>query len=112
MDADGYRQVVGIDVAWGEMALNWKDFFEGLIERGLHGVQLLVSDAHGGLKDARRQCFPGVPWQRCQTHFMSNLLDKVPKKHRYAIYDSMRAIWDLSRSRADAEDRLNVMISE
>jgi len=112
VDADGYRQVVGIDVAWGETTLNWKGFFDGLIERGLHGVQLLVSDAHEGLKDARRQCLPGVPWQRCQTHFMRNLLEKAPKKHREALYDAMRGIWDLSRTRSDAEDRLNLMITE
>ena len=112
VDADGYRQVVGIDVAWGETTLNWKGFFEGLIERGLHGVQLVVADAHEGLKDARRQCFPGVPWQRCQCHFMRNLLEKVPKKHRNEMYTAMRGIWDLSRTRSDAEGRLNTMISE
>jgi transposase-like protein len=112
VDVDGYRQVVGIDVAWGETTLNWKGFFEGLIERGLHGVQLVAADAHEGLKDARRQCFPGVPWQRCQVHFMRNLLEKVPKKHRNEIYTAMRGIWDLSRTRSDAEDRLNTMISE
>jgi len=112
VDADGYRQVVGIDVAWGETTLNWKDFFEGLIERGLHGVQLVVADAHEGLKDARRQCFPGVPWQRCQCHFMRNLMEKVPKKHWPDVRDAMRAIWNFSRNRADAEKRLDEMIEE
>jgi len=112
VDADGFRQVVGIDVAWGETTLNWKGFFEGLIERGLHGVQLVVADAHEGLKDARRQCFPGVPWQRCQCHFMRNLMEKMPKKYWPDVRDAMRTIWNFSRNRADAEERLNEMIEK
>jgi|SRR5690625_1185280 len=61
----GKRHLLGVEVAHGETRTGWSAFFSGLMERGLRGVELLVSDAHASLADARRRHFPGTPWQRC-----------------------------------------------
>lgn len=76
----GQREVLGVDVADSEMELSWRHFLEGLVERGLKGVLLAISDAHSGLKKAIRAVLNGVSWQRCKVHFMRNALAKAPKK--------------------------------
>jgi transposase-like protein len=76
---DGKRSVLGTSVSLSEAEVHWRTFLDSLIERGLHAVQLIVSDSHAGLKQARRACFPGAPWQRCQFHLMQNALHYVPK---------------------------------
>jgi transposase-like protein len=68
VDAQGKRAVLGVSVAFSEQEVHWRSFLQSLVERGLRGVELLVSDAHGGLQAARRAVFGGVPWQRCQFH--------------------------------------------
>ena len=95
----GKRHLLGVEVAHGETRASWSAFFEGLLERGLRGVELLVSDAHAGLADARRRHFPGVPWQRCQRHFLMNGLEKAPRCWRicytsgYAVSGTRARIW-------------------
>jgi len=79
VDADGYRRVLGVSVSQSEAEAHWRAFFKSLIERGLHGLELIVSDAHGGIAEARKACFAGVPWQRCQFHLMKNAFSHVPK---------------------------------
>lgn len=76
---DGYREILGLQIANSETNQSWKAFFRGLNRRGLSGVDLVVSDAHEGLVRAVHQCFQGATWQRCQTHFRRNILDKTPK---------------------------------
>ena len=76
---DGCREILGIAIANSETNESWTKFFRSLNQRGLHGVDLVVSDAHPGLVDAVHQCFQGASWQRCQTHFRRNILDKTPK---------------------------------
>ena len=66
--ADGVREVLGLDVVLGEDAALWRAFFQSLVARGLHGVQLVISDAHPGLKQAIREVFVGAAWQRCRVH--------------------------------------------
>ena len=68
VNAQGKRAVLGVSVALSEQEIHWRTFLQSLVERGLRGVQLLVSDAHGGLQAARLAVFGGVPWQRCQFH--------------------------------------------
>ena len=75
---EGYREILGIKIANSESETSWKEFFRSLNDRGLHGVELVVSDNHGGLVKAVGQCFQGASWQRCQTHFRRNILDKTP----------------------------------
>jgi len=75
----GEREVIGVDVADGEMEDAWRAFLGGLVSRGLRGVQLVISDAHMGLRKGIRSVLNGVPWQRCTVHFMRNVLCRVPK---------------------------------
>lgn len=77
VDEDGNRRILGVSVSTGEAEVNWREFLEGLTERGLCGVRLIVSDAHSGLKKATARSFPGVPWNRCQFHLQQNLMSKV-----------------------------------
>lgn len=75
----GEREVVGVQVASGEMEGCWKAFLEGLVVRGLSGVQLVISDAHTGLRGAIRRVLTGTTWQRCYVHFLRNVLALLPK---------------------------------
>jgi putative transposase len=76
---DGKRTVLGVSAALSEAEVHWREFLQSLVERGLHGVELITSDAHEGLKAARKGVFPGVPWQRCQCHLQRNAVAYVPK---------------------------------
>ena len=68
INADGKRELVGISVKLSEQEIHWRGFLEELQKRGLHGLKLIISDSHAGLKAARKAVFPTVPWQRCQFH--------------------------------------------
>jgi len=80
INEEGYREVLGFMVGDSESEESWGEFFSWLKQRGLHGVDLIVSDQHKGLVRAISQYFQGATWQRCQTHFMRNILDKTPKQ--------------------------------
>lgn len=77
---DGKRRVLGTSVSLSEHEVHWRNFFTSLVERGLHGVELIISDAHSGMKAARQAIFPSVPWQRCQFHLQQNAQSYVPKQ--------------------------------
>lgn len=109
VSAQGQRHVLGVDVAHGETRTSWGEFLDGLIQRGLRGVQLIVSDAHAGLAEARRRHFPGVAWQRCQRHFLMNALEKAPKALEEELHERLRKIWDESKSYAQAHAALGVL---
>jgi len=79
VDADGHRTVLGVSVALSEAEVHWRQFLRSLKERGLHGLKMVTSDDHHGLKTALRTTFPGVPWQRCQVHLQRNAAAYVPK---------------------------------
>ena len=76
----GHRQILGTSIALSEQEAHWRDFLRSLQDRHLHGVQLFISDAHEGLKAARKAVFPSVPWQRCQFHLQQNAQAYVPKQ--------------------------------
>jgi transposase-like protein len=76
---DGKRSILGISVSLSEAEAHWRAFLEGLVKRGLYGVQLIVSDDHAGMKAARKAVFTGVPWQRCQFHLQQNAQAYVPR---------------------------------
>ena len=80
IDSNGKRSILGVSVALSEQEAHWRSFLESLIKRGLHGIKLITSDAHSGLKAARKAIFPNVPWQRCQFHLQQNAQSYVPKK--------------------------------
>ena len=73
---DASREVLGIAIGDSEDAAFWTEFLQSLRGRGLHGVQLVISDSHLGLKAAIAKVFPGASWQRCRVHFMRNALVK------------------------------------
>lgn len=91
---DGHREILGVDVITSETGAGWLAFLRSLVSRGLDGVQLVVSDAHEGLKNAIASTFSGASWQRCRTHFMSNLLSQVPKTAQSAVAAIVRSIFD------------------
>ena len=93
VNSEGRREILGVDVADGEMEDAWKKFFEDLKARGLSGVQLIISDAHSGLKSARQKSFNAVPWQRCRVHFMRNVLCRVPKAAQGFVSATVKAIF-------------------
>lgn len=89
----GEREVLGFDVGACEDEAFWLDFLRQLKARGLHGVQLVTSDAHEGLKKAIRQVLTGVGWQRCRVHFMRNLLAYIPKGDKAMVAAAVRTIF-------------------
>ena len=90
----GHREVLGVSVKLSEQEVHWRDFVSSLKDRGLHGVKLFISDAHGGLKAARKAIFPTVPWQRCQFHLQQNAQGYVPKRSmKQEVAGRIRAIF-------------------
>ena len=90
----GHREVIGVSVKLSEQEVHWRDFMSSLKDRGLHGVKLFISDAHGGLKAARKAIFPTVPWQRCQFHLQQNAQSYVPKRSmKQEVAGRIRAIF-------------------
>ena len=69
---DGKRDILGVSCSISEAKIHWRTFLTGLVSRGLHGLTLITSDAHAGLKAAIKSVFPSVPWQRCQFHLQQN----------------------------------------
>ena len=76
----GKRKILGVSISLSEQSQHWKNFLEDLVERGLRGVRLIISDDHSGLKKARQDVFGGTPWQRCQFHLQQNAQAYIPKK--------------------------------
>ena len=95
-DREGRREILGFGVYASESRETWKEFLEMLKKRGLHGVKMITSDAHEGIIHAVGKVFPEVPWQRCQTHFSRNILDKVPKKYQADIHNRLLRMYNCS----------------
>ena len=91
--ADGNREVLGVDVGDSEDELFWTTFLRSLKGRGLGGVQLVISDAHAGLKAAINRVLQGSAWQRCRVHLMRNLLATVPKGQAEMVAALVRTIF-------------------
>ena len=92
--ADGMREVLGVDVGLSEDVVLWRAFLQGLVARGLRGVQLVISDAHVGLTQAIREVFVGASWQRCRVHFLRNVLAHVPKGAQAMVAATVRTIFE------------------
>ena len=93
VNADGRREIVGLEVVTAEDGAAWLSFFRALVARGLSGVALVTSDAHVGLREAIAAVLPGAAWQRCRTHFMRNLLTRVPKSAQPFVATMVRTIF-------------------
>jgi putative transposase len=94
VNADGKREILGIDVASSEDGAGWLAFLRGLVARGLSGVALVTSDCHRGLRDAIASVLPGAAWQRCRTHYHRNLLTRVPKSAQPWVSTLVRTIFE------------------
>jgi len=93
VNSDGRREVLGLEVVSTEDGAGWLAFLRSLRARGLKGVELAISDAHAGLKDAIAAVLRGASWQRCRTHFVRNLLIKVPKAAHGIVATFVRTIF-------------------
>jgi putative transposase len=106
--ADGWREVLGFAVGDSEDGAFWTAFLRSLKARGLGGVQLVISDAHTGLKQAINAVFIGAAWQRCRVHFLRNVLAQVPKGSSEMVAAAIRTIF--AQPKADmVRDQLDVI---
>ena len=103
VNAEGKREVLGVSVSLSEHEVHWRSFLGQLVARGLTGVQLIISDAHAGLKAARKAVFGAVPWQRCQFHLQQNAQGYVSRRHlRVEVAADIRSVFNApNRTEAD-----------
>ncbi len=94
VNADGFREILGIQVATTESGSGWLGFFRDLVARGLTGVALVTSDAHTGLVDAVGATLPGAAWQRCRTHYAANLMGVTPKSSWGWVKALLHSVYD------------------
>jgi putative transposase len=94
VNADGHREILGVEVTSSEDGAGWLAFLRGLVARGLSGVALVTSDDHAGLVNAIASVLPGAAWQRCRTHYHRNLLTKVPKTAQPWVSTLVRTIFE------------------
>ena len=107
---DGKREVLGVSVELSESEIHWRNFLKHLVSRGLHGVSLIISDAHEGLKGALRAVFPSIPWQRCQFHLQQNAQSYIPNQAmKKEVASRIRAIFN-APSRQEAGRLLDQLI--
>ncbi|MGW5375713.1 IS256 family transposase [Nocardia sp. NPDC003999] len=94
VNAEGYREILGIQVTSGEDGAGWLAFFRDLVARGLTGVRLVTSDAHAGLVAAIGATLPGASWQRCHTHYTVNLMSVTPKTSWPWVRTLLHSVFD------------------
>jgi len=112
IDEAGKRDVLGVSVKLSEAEVHWRDFLQSLQARGLHGIKLITSDAHSGLKAALKAVFPSVPWQRCQFHLQQNAQSYVTKKSlKENVGSSIRSIFN-APNKEEAERLLQITIKK
>jgi transposase-like protein len=99
VNADGHREILGVQVTSSEDGAGWLAFFRDLTARGLSGVKLVTSDAHRGLVSAIEATLPGASWQRCRTHYAANLMSVTPKSSWPWVKALLHSIYD----QADAD---------
>src|SRR5436190_23916796 len=94
VNAEGYREIMGIDVTTAEDGAGWLTFLRSLTARGLSGVKLVTSDAHAGLVAAIGATLPGAAWQRCRTHYTTNLMAVTPKASWPWVRTLLHSVFD------------------
>src|SRR3954469_1166775 len=99
VDEEGFREVLAVEVAGSEKGAAYASLLRGLVDRGLHGVRLVVSDDHEGIKAAVAGELPGVEWQRCIVHFARNVLAHVPANAMSEVAEDLKAIFKVRREK-------------
>lgn len=94
VNGEGRREIIGFDIVTTEDTAGWTMFLRSLVARGLSGVELVISDAHGGIKAAIAAVLAEASWQRCRTHFMANLASRVPRLSWPMIATLVRSIFE------------------
>ncbi len=94
VNADGYREILGLQITSAEDGAGWLAFFRDLTARGLSGVALVTSDAHRGLVEAIGATLPGAAWQRCRTHYAANLMSATPKNAWGWVKALLHSVYD------------------
>jgi putative transposase len=94
VNAEGYREILGVDVTTAEDGAGWLTFLRSLAARGLSGVKLVTSDAHAGLLAAIGATLPGATWQRCRTHYATNLMAITPKSSWPWVRVLLHSVYD------------------
>lgn len=107
----GKRDILGVYVANTESRTSWGDVFRDLHQRGLAGVQLVVSDAHSGLQEALARYFQGIPWQRCMFHFLANVRQQVRPREQRALSRDLHSVFD-APTLAHARQRLQEVLDQ
>ena len=110
-NTQGHREILGFGLYANESAATWTDFLMGLKKRGLTGVLMITSDAHEGILAAIGKVFPTVPWQRCQFHFIRNIMDKAPKKYQTGLRAELQEMFNC-KSIAEARQIRNRIIED
>jgi len=112
VDSQGHRSILGVSVSLSEAEIHWRAFLKSLLARGLHGLELIVSDAHAGLKEARQACLGSVPWQRCQFHLMHNAISHVPQEEmKREVISDLQGVLDSSTAPA-AQEQLQRVVTK
>jgi putative transposase len=99
VDEEGFREVLAVEVAGSEKGTAYTSMLRGLVDRGLSGVQLVVSDDHEGIKAAVAGELPGTGWQRCMVHFERNVLSHVPASEMSEVADDLKAPFKVKRQK-------------
>ena len=108
---EGYREILGFALGDKESEASWGAFFLALKQRGLNGVDLLVSDSHTGLVKAAHTHFQQAQWQRCQTHLSRNVMEVCPKSEHDALHQALRRVFEADTQEA-ARQALHTLLTE
>jgi putative transposase len=112
VNQEGVREVLGISCALSEAEVHWRDFLENLLRRGMHGIELVISDAHSGLTQALKATLPSVKWQRCLFHLAQNASAQVPSASmRKEACATIREIYQ-AIDKQEAQERLKKAVKQ
>lgn len=107
----GHREILGLRIGDSESEGFWLETFRWLKQRGLKEVRYVVSDDHSGLVNAAQRCFQGAIWQRCQVHFMRNVLSHTSMKHRQAMGEGLKRIFHCDTGE-EARQKFNALAAQ
>ncbi len=110
-NSEGHREIIGFGIYANESKRTWNEFLKSLKERGLHGVKMITSDAHEGIRNAISKVFPEAAWQRCQFHFSRNIIDKAPKKYQAGLAGELQEMFNC-KTIEEARKRRDTIIAD
>lgn len=96
IDSKGFKNIIGFMISDSESEETWKDFYRSMLDRGLKNVEMVISDAHQGQVNAIQKTFTESVWQRCQVHFLRNVMDKLPRKNTQEIRDEIKHLFRIT----------------